>query len=156
MLVTAPIRVRHAPNGYLPPALLECLRQRSGRPSSGRDSADADVEALEAESPMDDRYIVCRECGHAITRPSERILVQGSHHHTFANPHGIVFDIGCFKTTIGCGHAGSASDEFTWFPGYSWRVCFCAACLNHLGWLFLARSGDTFHGLILDRLIQPE
>jgi hypothetical protein len=139
------------------PMPVEGLQKPAEKPSpSGEESADADVDAIEAESPQDEKYILCRRCGHAITRPSERIVVQGAHRHSFANPQGLVFDIGCFKTASGCSHAGPASDEFTWFPGYRWRVGFCAACLCHIGWLFLAQSGDRFHGLILDRLTQPD
>jgi hypothetical protein len=82
--------------------------------------------------------------------------VQGAHHHTFANPHGIVYEIGCFKSAQGCGYAGPPSTEFTWFSGYAWRVSFCTMCLTHLGWVFIAGSGDSFHGFILERLIQPE
>jgi len=122
----------------------------------GEDSH-ADVLEKEAEDPSADEeeYILCRQCRQAITRPAERIAVQGSHRHTFANPHGVVFEIGCFKNIQGCGYAGAATDEFTWFAGYSWRVCFCAMCLTHLGWIFRSTGGDIFHGLILDRLIEP-
>jgi len=112
-------------------------------------------EAEEA-TPAEDPYILCRQCRQAITTPSDRIAVQGSHQHTFANPHGAVFEIGCFKTARGCGYAGPPTDEFSWFAGYRWRVCFCSMCLTHLGWLFISGGGDMFHGLILDRLTEPD
>ena len=104
----------------------------------------------------EERRVLCRECLHAVTREQDRTEVQGAHQHTFANPSGIVFTIGCFRSADGCGAAGSPSDEFTWFAGYSWRVAVCAACLAHLGWLFSSASGATFWGLILDHLIFPE
>ncbi len=100
-----------------------------------------------------EEYIRCLQCNNVITSPSERIQVQGSHQHTFANPHGIVFEIGCFKSVKGCGHVGPPSSEFSWFKGFSWRVAVCIVCLTHLGWLFVSPDGDSFHGLILDRLI---
>jgi len=81
--------------------------------------------------------------------------MQGSHIHTFANPHGLVFEIACFRSVTGCGYVGPSTDEFSWFSGYRWRIVVCAACLTHLGWLFTATGGDSFAGLILDRLIQP-
>ena len=112
-------------------------------------------EEAEEPAPEEEEYILCRQCRQAITRPADRIVVQGSHQHTFANPHGIVFEIGCFSKVIGCGYAGAASDEFTWFAGYSWRVCFCGMCLTHLGWIFSSKGGNNFHGLILDKLIEP-
>ncbi len=102
------------------------------------------------------RRVLCRECLHPITREQDRTEVHGAHQHTFANPSGIVFTIGCFQFADGCGAAGSPSDEFTWFKGFSWRVAVCTACLNHLGWLFSASSGAAFWGLILDHLIFPE
>ena len=110
-------------------------------------------EAVE-QSPEEERYILCRQCRQAVTRETERIAIQGSHRHTFANPHGIVFEIGCFRNVISCGYAGKATPEFSWFAGYRWRVCFCAMCLTHLGWIFSSDGGDIFHGLILDRLVE--
>jgi len=124
-----------------------------------RSGEEGDTTTLEKEaegqSPEEEEYILCRQCHQAITKPAERIAMQGSHRHTFANPHGIVFEIGCFRSVKGCGYAGAASDDFSWFAGYSWRVCFCTMCLTHLGWLFSLKGGDIFHGLILDRLIEP-
>lgn len=113
------------------------------------------TEAAGEQAPHEEVYILCRACLHPIARPADRISVQGRHQHTFANPHGIVFEIGCFQNAPGCGVIGPASEEFTWFPGHRWRVCICAACLAHLGWLFTASGGRAFHGLILDRLIEP-
>jgi len=98
-------------------------------------------------------YIRCRQCRSVIASPEDRINVQGSHQHTFANPHGIVFEIGCFSSVKGCGHVGPASNEFSWFAGYSWQVAVCFMCLTHLGWFFSSPGKESFHGLILDRLI---
>ena len=105
----------------------------------------------EADSSDDD--ILCRQCLQPITHASERIQRQGEHVHTFANPHGFVFEIGCFKNANGCGYAGPPTDEFTWFSGYYWRMAVCRACLVHLGWLFTSGE-DRFNGLILERLLQ--
>jgi hypothetical protein len=135
-------------------AAYNLLRQRSGEKVTQKTSEPAGKEAAE-QSPEEEQYIICRQCHQAITRPAERITVQGAHHHTFANPNGIVFEIGCYKYAQGCGYAGPPSTEFTWFSGYAWRVSFCTLCLTHLGWVFIADSGDSFHGFILDRLIQP-
>ena len=131
------------------------LRERS-RKKDGRGAPQLAEEEKQEPSPEEEEYILCRQCRQAITRPDERITVHGSHQHTFANPHGIVFEIGCFKTAQGCGYAGPPSTEFTWFSGYAWRVSYCTLCMTHLGWLFIAVSGDSFHGFILDRLIQHE
>jgi hypothetical protein len=130
------------------------FRVSADKPGEEGDTAILEKEA-EDPSPEEEEYILCRQCHQAITQPAERIAMQGSHRHTFANPHGIVFEIGCFRNANGCGYAGPASDDFSWFAGYSWRVCFCTMCLTHLGWIFSLKGGHIFHGLILDRLIEP-
>lgn len=129
------------------------LRQPPERPQDLK-APKALTTADEALGPQEEIYLLCRDCLHPITRPADRIAVQGRHAHTFANPHGIVFEIGCFQSAPGCGTIGPASDEFSWFPGHRWRVCICAACLVHLGWVFLPATGGVFYGLILDHLIE--
>ncbi len=125
-------------------------RSLADRPPTPRETP-SEKEAAAAE-PL----ILCRECLHPVTRDPERISVDGVHRHTFANPHGIVFEIGCFRHAPGCVYAGPASGEFSWFAGYTWRVALCAACLIHLGWMFRSTGGDHFHGLILERLIETD
>ena len=110
---------------------------------------EVDEEELGPES-----YILCRQCHQVISSKDDRIFRDGAHQHTFANPNGLVFNIGCFHTVTGCAYAGPLSNEFTWFKGYSWRAVMCRMCLAHLGWLFVSSSGDSFHGLILDRLLE--
>ncbi|MGD9062401.1 MAG: cereblon family protein, partial [Desulfobacterales bacterium] len=93
---------------------ISLLRERAPKKDGSSTPELAEEEAPEQE-PEEEEYILCRQCRQAITRPAERIAVQGSHQHTFANPHGIVFEIGCFKSAQGCGYAGAPSTEFTWF-----------------------------------------
>jgi len=83
------------------------------------------------EELKEEAYILCRQCGQPVTRPDDRISIQGAHIHTFANPHGLVFEIACFRSVIGCGYVGPATDEFSWFSGYRWRIVICSACLTH-------------------------
>jgi hypothetical protein len=108
----------------------------------------------EQKEPEWDEKILCRECYQVITSPSERIAVQGSHAHTFANPGGILYAIGCFRAVKGCGYLGAPTPEWSWFKGYSWRIAVCSKCLTHMGWLYLRSEKESFHGLILNRLIQ--
>ncbi|MEA3437413.1 MAG: cereblon family protein [Thermodesulfobacteriota bacterium] len=112
-------------------------------------------DETEEKEPDVDKYILCRQCRRIITTSAERIEIQGAHQHTFANPHGSVYQIGCFRSASGCGYAGQASDEFSWFTGYSWRIAVCGSCLFHLGWLFISPGSQSFNGLILDHLIHP-
>lgn len=144
---TSPIGVYPPPAAKTPLALLkEAASDGKAAPRAG-----AEDEAKTAAA----RKVLCRECLHPVTREQDRTAVQGAHRHTFANPSGIVFTIGCFQAAGGCGAAGSPSEEFTWFKGFSWRVAVCAGCLSHLGWLFSAGAGTSFWGLILDHLIFP-
>ena len=130
------------------------LRERP-RKKDGRIAPELAEKEAPEQSPEEEEYILCRQCRQAITRPVDRIAMQGAHQHTFANPAGIVFTIGCFQRADGCVPVGPASDEFTWFSGFAWRVGVCRGCLAHLGWYFTAPSGDAFYVLILDHLIFP-
>jgi hypothetical protein len=121
-------------------------------PEKGDDTTPADAIR---EEEHDERLILCRECLFPIAREEDRTAMSGAFQHTFANPAGIVFTIGCFHTAAGCAPVGPASDEFTWFNGFAWRVGVCRGCLAHLGWFFAAPSGAAFWGLILDHLIFP-
>ena len=106
------------------------------------------------KDPEEKKTILCRECLNIITEPEEKIIINGSHTHSFANPHGLVFQIGCFGAAKGCVFDGFFSDEFTWFKGYSWKVAVCKKCGSHMGWKFNSPASG-FAGLILDNLIFP-
>jgi hypothetical protein len=114
------------------------------------------VQEEDEEKEEEEKHILCAQCRAIITSPHERIEVQGAKEHTFFNPYGIIFQIGCFRQARGCGYQGPGNEQFSWFPGYSWRIALCSSCLAHLGWLYSAPDKESFHGLILDHLIQPE
>ncbi len=103
----------------------------------------------------EDDNLYCFICGQAVTKIHYRTSIQGSREHTFANPAGIVFRIGCFRNAFGCSQASDFTDSFTWFPGYSWRYALCVDCQTHLGWVYRSSEGSQFYGLILVRLISP-
>ena len=75
------------------------------------------------------------------------------HEHVFFNPSGLAFTIRCFRQAPGCLVQGAATDAFTWFAGYHWRLALCKRCLTHLGWRFETRD-DRFFALISDRLLE--
>ncbi|MCM2283325.1 MAG: cereblon family protein [Desulfobacula sp.] len=102
----------------------------------------------------EDEIIVCAFCSHPITTPSKQILIHDGFRHIFANPHGYVFEIGCFSEAMGCRPVSNPSAEFSWFIGYSWQTCICSQCATHLGWFFSSES-DHFWGLILEKLVFP-
>jgi hypothetical protein len=87
--------------------------------------------------------------------PRDRRSVDGAHRHVFANPHGFVFEIGCFAQAPGCTAMGPPTPDFSWFPGSTWQVAVCARCGLHLGWRYEGHpEAGQFHGLILSRLRQ--
>lgn len=100
--------------------------------------------------------ILCKACGAAITAREHAIEVDGRHAHTFFNPAGVLYEIGCFAAAPGCANAGRLTAEFSWFADYRWRYAFCAGCGAHLGWQFVGRADDAFWGLVLARLIEAE
>lgn len=130
------------------PALLRELGERQH--GVGLDLEDDDEKASERH-PL----LVCRKCGQAITGEDKRIVVAGSHRHTFFNPAGIVYGLGCFSEAKGCALVGPRSPEFSWFAGCLWQVALCRGCGNHLGWHFLG-DGQAFYGLILAELVETE
>jgi hypothetical protein len=99
-------------------------------------------------------HILCAECSQAITGDSECIEVNGAHEHTFVNPSGIIFQISCFARVSGTNLSGEATEQWSWFKGYSWRIVCCGRCGTHLGWVYMACDEIIFYGLILSRLLK--
>ncbi len=103
----------------------------------------------EAAAPI--VWLNCVQCGSKVARCNDRIEVNDKHEHTFINPAGVLYRIGCFSASPGAFEVGQASSEFAWFRGYEWRCLCCAACEVHLGWTF-TQGAMRFCGLILDQL----
>ncbi len=103
---------------------------------------------------VDEREAIwCRACGAVVTARRHVIEVDGQHAHTFFNPAGVLYEIGCFDRAPGCARAGRPTTEFSWFPGFAWRYAHCAGCGAHLGWQFVNPDGAGFWGLVLERLL---
>jgi len=102
----------------------------------------------------EERKLVCCRCGTLITFSDEAIQIYGFHQHLCTNPYGERFNIGCFRTAQGCSHSGEQTEQYTWFPGYSWSVAHCVNCHEHLGWRYDGRE-KHFHGLILNKITHP-
>lgn len=109
------------------------------------------VKRSAAAKPKKEKRLFCAACRHPVTHQDQRIPVQGAHEHRFTNPHGITYHIGCFREADGCTTIGEATTEYSWFPGYAWRIVLCSNCRAHLGWRFQSED-DYFHGLIVARL----
>ena len=97
-----------------------------------------------------DEVVVCSSCHNILTSVEERIAINQAHIHSCRNPHGLVFQIGCYGRAPGCQSHGHPTAEFSWFPPYRWQVAVCSGCRQHLGWHF---TGDGFfYGLITRRI----
>ena len=133
------------------PFFAEVIAARPKRDSQNEGRLLVETDAFERtkETPL----ILCRNCHYTITKPQERIEIDAAHCHTFANPNGYLFEIGCFRNADGCAATGIKTNEFTWFSGYTWQVGVCRRCSIHLGWRFQSML-DYFYGLILDRLTE--
>lgn len=118
------------------------------------DAVFKDVSARE-EAVGREKPILCGNCRHAVTSRAAAIEVIRSHEHTFYNPAGVVFRIGCFSVAKGCLTVGEPTCEFTWFPGFSWMYAHCEKCHIHLGWRFASEQDGSFFGLILNKLDRP-
>lgn len=103
-----------------------------------------------------DKNIYCALCSNIITTVNDRTNIDGKHEHIFSNPHGYVYQIGCFKRAKGCYKIGTPTNQFTWFPGYSWCYAACKNCNIHMGWYYTIDGGSGFWGLIMDRLTQKK
>jgi hypothetical protein len=119
------------------------------RYGEGKREERGDIDLKRA--PKEERRLFCATCHNLITNQDDRISIQGAQEHTFTNPHGYVFHIGCFGDTRGCSYVGERMSAWSWFRGYTWRIALCGECNTHLGWLFEAAE-TRFYGLILNRL----
>ena len=126
----------------------------------GRSGTDTLVRNEQDDYAEPDQVYRCVNCGSGITTPDDIISVNNTHEHTFVNPDGYIFCIGCFGESMGCLAAGTQTTEHTWFAGHAWQYALCGHCTLHLGWIYHAAHGGRIHGgrfygLILDRLVQP-
>jgi hypothetical protein len=96
--------------------------------------------------------LLCVRCGQVVTAGGWATDVGEAHEHSFVNPHGYLFRIGCFLRAPGCLARGEPRHEYSWFSDHHWSVADCSGCGGHLGWSFA--GPQRFFGLILDRLVQ--
>jgi len=118
---------------------------------SSTEIAILEKELEEEQKKADEDKILCAFCQWPITARKYRTVIHGNHIHTFSNPAGIIYTIGCFSVATGCRNLSTPTFEHTWFTGFSWQYAMCKGCDNHLGWSFHGQS-STFWGLIVDRI----
>ena len=109
------------------------------------------ISRQKAKQTEREPLLLCAQCGHTITRKSDRITVSNAFEHWFLNPQGVEFHIACFQQAPGCRGIGGHTTDWTWFSGYAWQIVVCQQCQNHLGWHYQG-SDYKFYGLILKQL----
>jgi len=144
------MRALPSPSPAPPPPPLLCRTASRAPGAPDRDAAGTPDEDDEG------RLIRCGACGRPVAAPAARTGVGGRHAHVFANPAGLVFEVGCFREAFGCRGEGPFVAAFSWFGGFAWQVAVCRGCEAHLGWRYRPRdgSGPGFWGLILARLAE--
>jgi hypothetical protein len=130
---------------------LAVLRERAAPERPGATPA-----REQAVTRAEDRWLHCRPCGARIAPLSA--LLPSNTPLVFANPSGMVFELVLLRDTCDLRLVGPATEEFTWFAGYAWRVALCHACATHLGWRFdavgLERLPRGFFGLLRRELVE--
>jgi len=120
-----------------------------------RQALDPALKALLDETPEADKnFIYCAQCSHVLGRASDAIDISGSHHHFCTNPHGIDFNVCCYKNAPGATISGPPTRADSWFVGHTWRFATCSGCNVHLGWLFETvddEANGQFYGLVAER-----
>ena len=107
-------------------------------------------ERLRENDRPKEGYVFCLACSHVLAHANDRLDIDGSHEHSFSNPHGFTHHFGCYQEALGCAIEGPTVAADSWFPGYLWRLAMCAECGQHIGWLF--EREDHFYGLLIDKI----
>lgn len=70
--------------------------------------------------------------------------------NSFVNSNGFVHDTITVRAAKGLIQDQGWSSEYSWFPGYAWRIACCDVCRRHIGWCYKSET-DTmpkrFYGL---------
>ena len=132
---------------------------------------------------LDEEFLLCKSCGREIANIKDVIYVKSplalrSYNDSYLfqshsgpkdsgrrqttvqllkNPHGVEFElITLSKATVRLLNE-TKSMEATWFPHYSWTICLCPHCMQHLGWFFESWLVDadiqSFVAIILDKIL---
>nr|XP_034836640.1 protein cereblon homolog [Maniola hyperantus] len=103
--------------------------------------------------------LCCASCAIEIAR-REHIFAMSTEgvHSNYTNLGGFVHDIITFSRVTNTVPSGAPSAEYSWFPGYTWTITLCAACMAHVGWRFDAQRRNLrpqqFYGLCRN-YVQP-
>ena len=131
---------------------------RPKQPGEGGGGDDPSEKGQDDELVAEEHAIICKQCS---TEVSARRFVftmrSGSAAQVFPNPYGQMKEIITVRSAWSVQLEGWATEEFTWFHGYAWRVAYCAECRAHLGWRFEAEDSPDgparFFGLLAAAIV---
>jgi hypothetical protein len=99
----------------------------------------------------------CCGCGGLVTHSDRLLPIGGKSRHIFQNPAGVECDFHTFSSCPGAVAPGEATEAYSWFPGYRWRLAFCRHCGLHLGWNYEATSTlkrpNLFWGILVSGIL---
>ncbi|XP_059620840.1 protein cereblon-like isoform X2 [Phlebotomus argentipes] len=123
-------------------------------------------------------FLICRACGSDVAL-SNFLLYKVSPHAKYVanetlfedqptlvqeleNPIGIRYRIVLLRHA-NCAQIDSWNNYYSWFPGYSWKLCLCSKCGTLLGWMYepidtaletqSEPTKDGFYAIILPNVI---
>jgi hypothetical protein len=131
--------------------MIELLQEDAKKKESPAASSEHEPE-MEGE---EEQIFVCRRCSTEISSRRQLFAMRAaSYVQVFPNPYGHMKVIYTLRDAKAVAIGGAPTSEFTWFAGYTWRIAYCAACGNHLGWLFEGvEEPPAFYGLLKDELV---
>jgi hypothetical protein len=155
--VSAKQQLEHIHAGGLRPVVYaRDVHQAREADRQGRSGAvEAAPAATASERVTAGGWLVCKPCSAFIAELRSRIEVNGAHAHSFINPAGLIFRVGCHASAPGVLGIGEKSEHWSWFPGFCWQAAVCRACAQHLGWCFEGPHA-RFVALILDRVVERD
>jgi len=92
-------------------------------------------------SSTEQKCIKCKYCHLEIATVGDLFTVGGAEGTTgaYVNEGGIIHQTITIRTvTDGVVCHGHPETRDSWFPGYSWTICYCQMCHAHLGWKFIS------------------
>lgn len=106
------------------------------------------------ELSRQERYICCSGCETKLSTVDRVFTVDGAEGATsaYVNGHGYIHQITTLRDVAiqEIFLHGPPSTENSYFPGYSWTICYCKSCASILGWMFRRVKGGNV-GLSEDR-----
>lgn len=116
-------------------------------------------EARLAARQAERAVLACTGCRREVARLADTLPMSSEGLAcNYANLGGYVHEVLTVRQAAGGLPMGFRSQEFSWFPGYSWTVLTCDQCRTHIGWRFDADRRSLrpqyFYGLCR-KYVQP-